>query len=75
MSWMLKNLERVMNTQKQRQEANQFTTEGLACHVLRPGQQWKKGKIRIAVEFIPDEPDPEEETEITQNQSLDEFRC
>lgn len=44
------------------------------CEVLQQdGKGWKKGRIKICFEFIPDEPDPEEETEI-QTKSLDDFR-
>ena len=42
------------------------------CQVMKQdGKGWKKGKIIIRFEFIPDEPDPEEETE---TKSLDDFR-
>ncbi|MFB6276777.1 MAG: KGK domain-containing protein [Halothece sp.] len=39
----------------QEEEIAKFTGKGIPCHVLQPGQNWKKGKIRIAIEFIPDE--------------------
>lgn len=45
------------------------------CEVLQQdGQGWKKGKIRVRLEFIPDEPEIEEETQTTDQKTLDEFR-
>ena len=29
--------------------------EGMPCKVMRPGQGWQKGRLRITVEFCPDE--------------------
>lgn len=38
-------------------EANLYT-QGLSCEVLRfSSQGWIKGKVRLALEFCPDEPD------------------
>lgn len=31
--------------------------EGINCQLLKPGADWQKGKLRISVEFIPDEVD------------------
>lgn len=31
--------------------------EGIDCRVLSAGQYWRRGKLRLALEFIPDEPD------------------
>lgn len=39
--------------------------EGLPCKVLRPGNQWVEGKLKVHIEF---EPNPLE------NSPLDEFR-
>ncbi|MFP4694487.1 MAG: KGK domain-containing protein [Halothece sp.] len=45
------------------------------CEVLKAdGKGWQKGKIRIRFEFIPYEPNPEEEIKETKQKSLDEFR-
>jgi hypothetical protein len=42
-------------------------SEGVKCELLQPGSQgWQKGKIRIQIEFIPDE--------IRDSSDLDEFR-
>ena len=30
------------------------TDEGVACSVLKVGENWKSGKIRVKLEFIPD---------------------
>ncbi|MBD2387679.1 KGK domain-containing protein [Cylindrospermum sp. FACHB-282] len=52
--------------------------DGLDCEVLKIASQgWQKGKLRIKVtlEFIPDEPEIEQETEITEPESpLDDLR-
>ncbi|MDP5018603.1 KGK domain-containing protein [Anabaena sp. UHCC 0187] len=32
-------------------------TAGIEAKVLRPGDSWKKGKIRVAIEFLSDEPE------------------
>ncbi len=29
--------------------------EGVDCHFLSPGKNWRKGKIKIGLEFIPHE--------------------
>lgn len=34
--------------------------EGFACCVLIPGQQWRTGKIRVRLEFCPDETEIED---------------
>jgi hypothetical protein len=33
--------------------------KGFQCHCLRPGEQWKKGKIFLRAYFVPDEPEDE----------------
>jgi len=36
--------------------------DGVECEVLSPKQDWRKGKIKITIEFIPEEsnqPDPD----------------
>jgi hypothetical protein len=33
---------------------NEWFFEGVECEVLSPKQTWKKGKIRITIEFLPD---------------------
>ncbi|ALJ67508.1 MULTISPECIES: KGK domain-containing protein [unclassified Synechocystis] len=46
--------------------------EGTECQYLAPGKLWKKGKIKISLEFIPDEaesPLDEIRREMTENQS------
>lgn len=30
---------------------------GLDCELLAPNQTWRKGKVKIALEFYPDEPE------------------
>ncbi|TAE56572.1 MAG: KGK family protein [Nostocales cyanobacterium] len=34
-----------------------FFTAGMEAKVLRPGDVWQKGKIRIGIEFCPEETD------------------
>ena len=52
--------------------------EGVESEILCPGKGWRKGKIRLTLEFLPDEPELEEiETnkEIAQPESpLDDIR-
>ncbi len=53
-------------------------TKGTDCEILKIGaKDWQKGKVRIrvSVEFIPDEPEIEETAEITLPESpLDDIR-
>lgn len=32
-----------------------LTTEGVACKVLAPHEPWRKGRVRLVFEFLPDE--------------------
>jgi len=51
--------------------------EGVECDVLQPGKTWQKGKFRIKItlEFCPDEPEPQATAEITETESpLDDLR-
>ncbi len=32
-----------------------WVKDGVECRVLRPGSNWRKGKVRLSLEFIPDE--------------------
>lgn len=36
-------------------ESEMWTKEGVKARVLIPNQNWKTGKVRISLEFIPDE--------------------
>lgn len=47
-----------------REKQKRWTNEGIECSILTPNQGWQKGKIRLCVEFIPDNPES----------ALDEFR-
>ncbi|HBE18503.1 MAG TPA: KGK family protein [Cyanobacteria bacterium UBA11149] len=43
------------------QEIHEWWDEGIDCEVLTcDGKGWQKGKVRLALEFIPDEPEVEE---------------
>jgi hypothetical protein len=37
--------------------------EGFECYVLTPGKQWRTGKIRLSLEFCPDELEIEDKQE------------
>ncbi len=39
------------------EEANKWIDEGVQCKILSPQSHWKKGKIRIRLEFVPDDSD------------------
>jgi hypothetical protein len=59
-------------------KANWFS-QGVPCEVLRlDAKGWRKGKVRLAIEFLPDEPEVEEipaTNEIEQPESpLDDLR-
>lgn len=43
------------NLVSREEEANKWMGEGVNCKILSPQSHWKKGKIRIRLEFIPDE--------------------
>lgn len=38
-------------------EKAKWIGDGLACQKLAPGQNWQSGKVRVCLEFIPDEPE------------------
>lgn len=42
---------------EQLSEDEQSFIDGFECRVLQPGKKWQIGKIRINVEFCPDDPD------------------
>jgi hypothetical protein len=45
------------------------------CEVLKQdGKGWKTGKIRLRIEFIPDETEASEETDKSNYGTLDDFR-
>ncbi|MBS9393578.1 MAG: hypothetical protein HEQ29_10680 [Dolichospermum sp. LBC05a] len=48
--------------------------KGVSCEILKPGKDWKEGKVRIKVtlEFSPDEPEVEQITEIGQTSEIKE---
>ncbi|HLO50808.1 MAG TPA: KGK domain-containing protein [Kamptonema sp.] len=37
--------------------------EGIDCEVLSPGKNWRKGKVRLRLEFTPDLPEAEDKTD------------
>ena len=53
-----------------------WLSEGRECEMLSPNQDWRKGKLRIKLEleFIPDEVETEENIESQNHQFLNEFR-
>ncbi|MGA9380804.1 MAG: KGK domain-containing protein [Phormidium sp.] len=50
---LLKSLRESFNP---REEEYAFFENGIDCKILQPGKNWQKGKIRINLEFCPDEP-------------------
>ncbi|MEW5855912.1 MAG: KGK domain-containing protein [Cyanobacteriota bacterium] len=40
-----------------RGEQTKWFSEGINCKVLKPGANWKQGKVRVTLEFCPDEPE------------------
>lgn len=40
-----------------RGEQIKWFREGIDCKILRPGANWKQGKVRVTLEFCPDEPE------------------
>ena len=46
--------------------ASNWLGDGLTCELLKPGKEWQKGKLRLRLEFVPDEP-----SEDRPNDSLD----
>lgn len=54
-----------------------WMTDGVICEILKPGKNWRKGKLRfkLSLEFCPDEPEPEDNPESASgNSSLDVIR-
>jgi hypothetical protein len=57
--------------------SNTWTDQGVKCEILKPGNNWQAGKARIKVslEFCPDEPEIEEIPKINEPESpLDDLR-
>lgn len=55
-------------------ETDELFGEGIDCEILRPNASWQKGRIRISLEFCPNEPEVEvipvsDELEISQSES------
>lgn len=49
--------------------------QGVPCRVLRSGQTWQRGSIRIRLEFLPNPEDPSPEpSDATESSPLDHFR-
>lgn len=36
---------------------DKWIEKGVPCKMLAPNQQWQKGKIKICLQFIPDQPE------------------
>ena len=39
------------------EKGKKWCFDGVDCELLTPGQPWRKGKIKITLEFIPEEPE------------------
>jgi hypothetical protein len=44
-----------LNIVQTKLEAEPLFGEGLTCQLLRPGLSWTNGKVKIRLEFVPDE--------------------
>lgn len=42
------------------QPAREWFHDGIECEILTPGKNWRTGKVRFSLEFLPDEPEIEE---------------
>jgi KGK domain len=66
------------NSQTRNKYEKDWLGDGIDCEILNIGAKgWQKGKIkiRVSVEFCPDEPEIEEAPQITEQESpLDDFR-
>lgn len=52
--------------QKTNTPPQEWTQDGVECLILQPGSNgWVKGKVRISLEFIPEEAEEELEEEIS----------
>ncbi|MBE9044618.1 KGK family protein [Pleurocapsales cyanobacterium LEGE 10410] len=38
-------------------QGKKWISEGVACEILSPNQSWQKGKIKICLQFIPEQPE------------------
>ena len=48
--------------EKLEEEENLFI-QGIDCEILSPGKTWQKGKIRLRLEFFPEDPNLNQNTE------------
>ncbi|WP_084639364.1 KGK domain-containing protein [Geitlerinema sp. PCC 9228] len=54
---------------------SEWTEKGVNCEFLDPQTGvWQKGKVRISLEFCPDQPQPQPTESQSSEDSLDEFR-
>lgn len=51
---------------------NNWLDEGVECEVLKVGEGWRNGKIRIRFEFVPDEPSSEVDSALVHSRQPDE---
>ncbi|MBD2505160.1 KGK domain-containing protein [Anabaena azotica] len=63
---LIKGLQEVL-TGTYRQKRSSWLTDGVECEVLRVGEGWLKGRMRLNLEFIPDT--PEKVTQYTEDES------
>ena len=56
---------------------SQWLIDGVECDLLSPRKEWQKGKIRLVLEFIPDQPEPSTDQSLSNgalDHSLDDIR-
>ncbi|MCT7974931.1 KGK domain-containing protein [Laspinema olomoucense] len=54
--WNFTGIQILDHLREQLSEEEQAFIDGFECRVLQPGKKWQTGKIRIHVEFCPDDP-------------------
>jgi hypothetical protein len=40
-----------------RNKKDKWIVEGVPCQLLSPNQNWQKGRVKICLQFIPDQPE------------------
>lgn len=54
-TYKVKELLDAIGHQIDHKKRERWCIEGVSCEVLSPNQSWRKGKVKICLEFIPDE--------------------
>ena len=54
-AWLKSQIESGANARLSGAAGEILLGDGLPCDVLQPGMYWRSGKIRLKIEFVPDE--------------------